>query len=161
MSKGVFLLNVVLIVWTSCALGDVGEAEGSGLHYAPPGSAVPDLPTRGMIGFPKRADDKTPGRQIGIPGQTLVADAVKNDVFVHFITDEIQGMVCRKPAQGLHIFRQQYGSRWILRRIQDHQPGFGREGFFNPIPINAVFRKAQGDGNGDATDCNGESDGYI
>ena len=97
-----------------------------------------------IAGFPTGAGDnvlpndettKLRAYSSGYLQQAFVARAVKHDVFVHFVGDDIERVIAREFGQRLHVGRAPDRTRRIVRRIDDEQPRARRHRVAHAVPI--------------------------
>ena len=108
------------------------------------------LPAGDVKGLAEAGDDQAAGGQLRIPGDALVRLAVKDHVLVHLVAEQQYVGGGQQRLQLLHLLGRPDRAAGVVRRVDDEQPGAGREGGGNALKVRreaaGLQRHAHGDG---------------
>src|ERR1700734_2650686 len=80
--------------------------------------AIPQLPTRTMIHFPKGKRHETTPEQVGITQDRRMGQAIKNEMFIYLIRMDNDLRSFHDSLQFAHIFCSENGARRVMRRVE-------------------------------------------
>ena len=108
------------------------------------------LPAGDVKGLAEAGDDQAAGGQLRVPGNTLVRLAVEDHVLIHLVAEQQHVGGGQQRLQLLHLLGRPDRAAGVVRRVDDEQPGAGREGGCDALEVRCeaagLQRHAHGDG---------------
>ena len=96
--------------------------------------AIRHFPARDMVGLAERRNDEAAREQVRIPRQTNVLAAVEDDVFIHFVGQQVDVAIRDDAAQGIDVRFVPYRAGGIVRRVENDQTRVRADRVAHPIP---------------------------
>src|SRR6187399_2402425 len=96
---------------------------------------ITHLPSGTMIYFPKRKTNKASFQQIGVSKHGKVKFIIKYQVLIYFIADDKNSCVFYQCLELFNILFYENTATWIMRRVQQDRPRFGRNFLSDLLPV--------------------------